>query len=67
MARRLRGRRGQSILEYLVIITVVVIAIFSIKEGVQGNMNDLYNKAKEKTAGAETALGNLKTEQNETP
>jgi len=60
-ARR-RGNGGQSILEYLVIATVIVAAIILAKTIVQGNMNTLYTNAGQKTADAAAALGSLKVE-----
>lgn len=61
--QQLRQKKGQSILEYLVIATVIVIAIFAIKDRVQGNMNDLYGNAADRTANAAAALGGLAIEQ----
>ena len=49
---RRRNRRGQSILEYVVIATVIVLAIFAIKGTVDTNVRDMYGKAVDKTANA---------------
>ena len=57
--RKHARRRGQSILEYLVIITVIVIAIFAIRNTVSGNMNSLFNSAAAKTANAAGSLSNV--------
>jgi len=62
MWRRLRKRRGQSIVEYLVIAAVIVAAILAVRGTVQANMKSLYDKSAQKTAEAATALGNLKVE-----
>lgn len=59
---RLRQRRGQSILEYLVIVTVVIIAILAIRGTVQNNMNQTYTNAAAQTSTAATELGALLTE-----
>ena len=59
LRRRLRSKRGQSILEYLVITTVVVLAIFAIRATVQTNTNALYNESANKLVGANTMLGNV--------
>ena len=61
--RRLGNRRGQSILEYLVIATAVVAAIIAIKATVSSNMNTLYTNAADKTGEAGTGLGALKVEE----
>jgi len=60
-ARR-RGNGGQSILEYLVIATVIVAAIIIARPIVQGHMATLYQNAAQKTADAAAALGGLKVE-----
>ncbi|MBI3322004.1 MAG: hypothetical protein HYZ91_07050 [Candidatus Omnitrophica bacterium] len=59
---RRRGNGGQSILEYLVIATVIVAAIIIAKGIVQGNMNQLYQNAAQKTSDAATALSSLAVE-----
>lgn len=63
MRKQLRQKKGQSILEYLVIATVIVIAIFAIQGTVSNNMNDLYTNAAGKTATAAGSLGGLTVEQ----
>ena len=61
---RLNGRHGQSILEYLVIATIIVGAIIVIaKPAITTHMNSLYTNAAQKTGDAATALGGLKVEQ----
>ena len=55
--RRLRSRRGQSILEYLVITTVVVLAILAIRAVVNTQTTALFNQAGTKVGEASTALG----------
>ena len=62
MRRRRLDERGQSILEYMVIVTVVIIAIAAIRSVVQGNMTTLFNAAAAKTADAGTALSGLAVE-----
>jgi len=49
--------------EYLVIVTVVIIAIFAIRITVQGNMNTLFNEAAGHTDDAATRLGTLAPEE----
>lgn len=61
-SKRLHARRGQSILEYLVIATVIVGAIIAIRGVVQGNVNTLYTNAADHTGDAATALGDLQVE-----
>lgn len=55
----LRSRTGQSILEYLVIATVVVLAILLIRGTVQSNTESLFNQAAGKVGEAATQLGTL--------
>jgi len=51
--RRLRSKRGQSILEYLVIATIIVGAILVIaKPALTTNINGMYTAAAAKTAAA---------------
>ena len=59
MVKLLKQRKGQSILEYLIISTVIVGAILVAKGKVQTGMNDLYTKAGDKTQKASNALGSL--------
>lgn len=59
MWRRVCGRRGQSILEYLVIVGVVVIALFFVKTAVEGNMKNLFTSAANKTSLAQGEVDNL--------
>ena len=53
--------RGQSILEYLVITTVIVLAILGIRGLVGNQTNNLYNTAANKIGEAETSLQNFNT------
>ena len=57
LTRRLRGKRGQSILEYLVITTVVVLAILAIRQVVTDRSNALFTQAGDKVGEATTTLG----------
>ena len=56
LMRRVRSTRGQSILEYLVITTVVVLAIMAIREVVQTKSNALMTEAGNTIGNAQTAL-----------
>ena len=49
-------------MEYIVLATVIVIAILAIKSVVAANMTTLYTNAAAKTADAATSLGNLAVE-----
>lgn len=53
---RRRNRRGQSILEYVVIATVLVLAIFAIKGTVNTNVDNIYKNAVNKTSEAAVQL-----------
>ena len=55
--RRLRSKRGQSILEYLVITTVVVLAILGISGLVTQKTDDLFSSAGNKVGEAANQLG----------
>ena len=55
--RRLRSKRGQSILEYLVITTVVVLAILGIRGLVTTQTTTLFTEAGNKVGEASTQLG----------
>ena len=59
LTRRLRSKRGQSILEYLVITTVVVLAILGIKGMVDTKARELFNGAGNKIGEAATLIGNF--------
>ncbi len=63
MRKLLRQKKGQSILEYLVIATVIVIAIAAIRSTLDTNITGLYTNAAAKTGDATTALGTLNVEQ----
>ena len=54
-----RARRAQSIVEYLVIVTLIIIALFAVKKKIGDNMNSLFNKAENRTAAASNSLGNI--------
>jgi hypothetical protein len=56
LARRLQSTRGQSILEYLVITTVVVLAILAIRAMVQTQSNAMFIEAGNKVGQATTQL-----------
>ena len=56
MSRRLHGRKGQSIVEYLVIVTLIIVAIFTIKGAVKVNMDTLFTNAATQTATAGATL-----------
>lgn len=62
ISRYSRGRRGQSILEYLVIATVIVSAILFIRPFVNTHIRNLYNNSANKVAQASNSLGNLSVE-----
>ena len=60
--RRRGNRKGQSILEYLVVAAVIVGAIIAVKGAMQTNIATLYTNAGVKTGNAATAFGNLDVE-----
>ena len=60
--RLLRNRRGQSILEYLVILSIVIGAIVFIREKVTKNVRDLYTNSANATAVAAKSVGKLTPE-----
>ncbi len=62
MLRRVRQRKGQSILEYMVIVTVVVLAILAIRGTVDTRVTEVFTAAADRTGDAATALGNLSLE-----
>lgn len=62
MCGRAGRRHGQSVLEYLVIMTVVVLAILGIRQTVTNKSNALFNEAADKVGEAATSLKNLKVE-----
>ena len=59
MWRRLRQRSGQSIVEYLVIATIIIVAILFIRNRVETNTKDLFTKAADQTATAGASLGTV--------
>lgn len=58
LRRRVRSKRGQSILEYLVITTVVVLSILAIRATVQTRTNALYNMSANRVGDAGTLVSN---------
>ena len=62
MRRYWRSRKGQSILEYLVIATIIVIALIAIRPVLQGNINKLFNTAASQTGTADASLAGTKAE-----
>ena len=56
---RRRNRRGQSILEYVVIATVIVLAIFAIRTTVSTNVAGIYTNSVAATANAAANVSNL--------
>ena len=62
MLKRLRQQKGQSILEYLVIVATVIAAIFLVKNAVQTNMNGLFTSAADQTSKATAALNGITLE-----
>ena len=44
----LKGRKGQSIVEYLVVAGAIVAAILVVRGTIQANANSLFNKAANK-------------------
>lgn len=61
MVTRARRQKGQSILEYLVITTVIVLAILGIRGLVGGQANNLYNTAANKIGEADSSLATFNT------
>lgn len=60
--QQLGNRKGQSILEYLVIAAVIVAGILAIKNTVKTNTDQLYTTAAGKVSTAATSLGGLTVE-----
>ena len=56
LRRRLRSKRGQSILEYLVITTVVVLSILAIRGLVKTRTDELFGKSAERMGDAQKVL-----------
>ena len=54
---RLRSRKGQSILEYVVIATVIVLAILAIRGAMGTSANNILNNAASKTDEGATFIG----------
>ena len=57
--RQVSNRRGQSILEYLVIATVIVAALLAVRGTVSTHVSSLFTNASTKVGSAATSLGNL--------
>ena len=58
MVKRLaKNKKGQSILEYLVVATIIVAAIAIIRPTLQANFATLFTNAAAQTANAGTKLG----------
>ena len=62
MVKRLTNRKGQSILEYLVIATIVVLAVLAIRGTVTEKMNNVMTESTNKVDEAATALQSFKLE-----
>lgn len=62
MRKHSGNRKGQSILEYLVIATLVVMAIFAIKGQMGTALKDLYTNAKDKAVDAADSINTLAIE-----
>ena len=65
MVKRRHGRlgtQGQSILEYVVIATVIVAAIMIARGSIATHTNTLFTNASTKVSDAATSLGNFKFE-----
>ena len=62
--RRLHNKRGQSILEYLVITTVVVLAILAIQTVVRSQSDTMFNQAGTKVGEASATLGTFAVKAN---
>ena len=60
--QRALGKRGQSILEYLVIVVVVIAAVIAIRAVMGTSMNGIYTNAATLTGNAGTALSGIKLE-----
>jgi len=53
-----RSRRGQSIIEYLVIVAAVIAAIIAFRGSVQGGVNNLQTQAVNRMDAAAEAMNN---------
>jgi uncharacterized protein (UPF0333 family) len=58
----MRNRKGQSILEYLVIVTVIILALAVARPIVAGNMNTMFANAAAQTSTANASLGSVTPE-----
>ena len=57
--RRLHNKRGQSILEYLVITTVVVLAILAVSTVVRSQSDAMFQQAGTKVGESTAAIGTM--------
>jgi Flp pilus assembly pilin Flp len=58
----MRNRKGQSILEYLVIATVIVLALTAIRGTLVTNMNTMFQNAADQTDNANASLAGVTPE-----
>lgn len=56
---RTRGTAGQSIVEYLIVAALVILAVAAVRGPLSGNVNSVYTNASNKVNDAATALGAL--------
>ena len=56
---RLGNRRGQSIIEYLVVAAAIIIAIIALRPNIQGRMQDLGNASAAAVGTATTTLSGI--------
>ena len=59
MARPTKPARGQAMVEYVIIATVVILAILFARPLIQTSVRSLYTEAKNKVTQAATDLKNL--------
>ena len=50
-------RRGQAIIEYLLIATVIIAALVAVQPAIRGAIDNLYNSAMGQTNNAANVLG----------
>jgi Flp pilus assembly pilin Flp len=61
MWRRVRNRRGQQLVEYLIMVALIVAAIIAIAPTIRGHVDTLLGNAATQTETAATKLGGLAT------